>query len=114
MKVLHMLVEMVRVVHLAAGQLRGSCGAGGAARPRLGPADEVGEHERGAQRERGAPRQGGEAAVAAGGCGELHKETLMALRLAGACGYLPPTEAAAAQQEVASVIRVLWVLAYRR
>ena len=42
------------------------------------------------------------------------RETLMALRLAGACGYLQEVEAAAAAREVDSVIRVLWVLAYRR
>ena len=42
------------------------------------------------------------------------RETLMALRLAGACGYLPEAEAAAAAKEVDSVIAVLWTLAYRR
>ena len=42
------------------------------------------------------------------------RETLMALRIAGACGYLQPAEAAAAARDVDSVIRVLWVLAYRR
>jgi hypothetical protein len=38
----------------------------------------------------------------------------MALRLAEACEYLQPAEAASAEREVESVIRVLWVLAYRR
>jgi len=38
----------------------------------------------------------------------------MALRIAGACGYLQPGDAAAAMREVDGVIAVLWVLAYRR
>jgi hypothetical protein len=38
----------------------------------------------------------------------------MALKLAGACKYLQPAEATAAARDVESVIRVLWVLAYRR
>lgn len=42
------------------------------------------------------------------------RETLMALRLAGACGYLPEAEVATVGREVDSVIRVLWVLAHRR
>jgi len=42
------------------------------------------------------------------------RETLMALRVAGACGYLPAVQAEAAVKEVDSVIAVLWVLAYRR
>ena len=42
------------------------------------------------------------------------RETLMALRIAGACGYLQPGEVAQAACDVDSVIRVLWVLANRR
>ena len=42
------------------------------------------------------------------------RETLMALRLAGACEHLQPAEVAAAAGDVESVIRVLWVLAYKR
>ena len=42
------------------------------------------------------------------------RETLMALRLAGACGYLSKTEAAVAGQAVDEVIAVLWTLAYGR
>ena len=42
------------------------------------------------------------------------RETLMALRLAGACGYLQPAETALAVKEVDAVIAVLWTLAYRR
>jgi four helix bundle protein len=42
------------------------------------------------------------------------RETLMALRLAAACGYLPAAEAAAAADQVDSVIAVLWTLARRR
>ena len=42
------------------------------------------------------------------------RETVMALRVAGACGYLPAEEAAVAMREVDGVAAVLWVLAYRR
>ena len=107
MKILDMMVEMVRVVHLAAGK--------------------VARHERDlAQQMKRASTS-----VALNGSEGLHakagkrrsrledavnsaRETLMALRLAGACGYLPADEAAVALREVESVIRVLWVLTYRR
>jgi len=42
------------------------------------------------------------------------RETMMALKLAGACGYLPAPEAAAAVRTVDAVIAVLWTLANRR
>jgi four helix bundle protein len=42
------------------------------------------------------------------------RETVMALRLAGACRYLGQSEAAAAIERLENIIPVLWVLAYRR
>jgi four helix bundle protein len=42
------------------------------------------------------------------------RETMMALKLAGACKYLPAGEVAAAVDRVDEVIAVLWTLAYRR
>jgi four helix bundle protein len=42
------------------------------------------------------------------------RETVMALRLAGACGYLGDGEVAAAIERLENIIPVLWVLAYRR
>jgi four helix bundle protein len=42
------------------------------------------------------------------------RETIMALRLARACGYLPAAEAQATLQHVDGVIAVLWTLTYRR
>jgi hypothetical protein len=42
------------------------------------------------------------------------RETLMALRLAGACGYLAAEEARAGIERLENIIPVLWVLAYRR
>ena len=42
------------------------------------------------------------------------RETMMALKLAGACEYLPTGEVAAAVAHVDEVIAVLWTLAYRR
>ena len=42
------------------------------------------------------------------------RETVMALRLAGACGYLAPEEAKAGIAKLDGIIAVLWTLAYRR
>jgi len=42
------------------------------------------------------------------------RETVMALRIAGACGYLAQEEAQAASRGLDSIIAVLWTLAYRR
>jgi len=107
MKILDSLVEMVRVVHGLAGK--------------------VARHDRDlAQQMRrastSAALNGSEGIWAKAGKRRSRledavnstRETLMALRIAGACGYLPPSEAQAAAREVDSVIRVLWVLAYRR
>ena len=42
------------------------------------------------------------------------RETLVALRLAGECGYLGKAEARAGMVLLENIIPVLWVLAYRR
>ena len=42
------------------------------------------------------------------------RETLVALRLAEACGYLGCDEVSAGVKRLENVIPVLWVLAYRR
>jgi hypothetical protein len=42
------------------------------------------------------------------------RETSMALRLAGACGYLAPEAAAAERAELDGIIAVLWTLTYKR
>lgn len=42
------------------------------------------------------------------------RETVMALRIARACGYLPPTEVGQLIRSLDGIIAVLWVLAYRR
>ncbi|GMV17162.1 MAG: hypothetical protein AMXMBFR56_53860 [Polyangiaceae bacterium] len=42
------------------------------------------------------------------------RETLMALRIARACSYLPAAEAEREIQALDGIIAVLWVLAYRR
>ena len=42
------------------------------------------------------------------------RETLMALRIAGACGYLAPEDAAGGVRMLDGVIAVLWTLAHRR
>jgi four helix bundle protein len=107
MKILDSLVEMVRVVHGLAGKVarhdrdlaqqmrRASTSAG------LNASE-------GVWAKAGKRRSRLEDAV------NSARETLMALRLAEACGYLQSGEVAVAQRDVESVIRVLWVLAYRR
>jgi four helix bundle protein len=42
------------------------------------------------------------------------RETVMALRLAGACGYLSSADAQAGVLVLDGIIAVLWTLAYRR
>jgi four helix bundle protein len=42
------------------------------------------------------------------------RETVMALRLAKACGYAPSAEAEAGMKRLDSIIAVLWTLAYRK
>jgi len=107
MKILDSMVEMVRVVHAVAAK--------------------VARHDRDlAQQMRRASTSAGlnasEGLYAKAGKRRSRledavnsaRETLMALRLAQACGYLAAQEAAPALQDVESVIRVLWTLAYRR
>lgn len=107
MKIFDMAVELVRVVHRLAGkvaqhdrdlaqQLKRACTSAAL------------NASEGVHAKAGKRRSRLEDAV------NSARETRMALRLAGACGYLAPHEVAAALQEVDSVIRVLWVLAYRR
>lgn len=42
------------------------------------------------------------------------RETVMALRLAKACGYVPAAEADSGMRVLDSVIAVLWTLAYKK
>ena len=107
MKILDMSVEMVRVVH--------------------GVAEKVARHDRDMAQQMkrastSAALNASEGVYAKAGKRRSRledavnsaRETLMALRLAGACKYVPEGEATAAARDVESVIRVLWVLAYRR
>jgi len=107
MKVLDSLVEMVRAVHGLAGK--------------------VAQHDRDLAQQMkrastSAALNGSEGLYAKAGKRRSRledavnsaRETLMALRIAGACGYLPASEAAVAMRDVDGVIAVLWVLAYRR
>jgi len=107
MKILDMLVEMVRVVHLASGKVARHDRDLAQQMKRASTSAALNASE-GLHAKAGKRRSRLEDAV------NSARETLMALRLAGACGYLPPAEAATAAREVDSVIRVLWVLAYRR
>ena len=107
MKVLDSLVEMVRAVHGLAGK--------------------VAQHDRDLAQQMkrastSAALNGSEGLYAKAGKRRSRledavnsaRETLMALRIAGACGYLPASEATEAMRDVDSVIAVLCVLAYRR
>ena len=107
MKILDSLVEMVRVVHGLAGK--------------------VARHDRDLAQQMkrastSAGLNGSEGIWAKAGKRRSRledalnsaRETRMALRVAGACGYLPAEEAAVAMREVDGVAAVLWVLAYRR
>ena len=107
MKVLDSLVEMVRAVHGLAGK--------------------VAQHDRDLAQQMkrastSAALNGSEGLYAKAGKRRSRledavnsaRETLMALRIAAACGYLPAAEVVAAARDVDGVIAVLWVLAYRR
>ena len=107
MKILEMLVEMVRVAHELAGKVAHHDRDMAQQLKRASTSAALNASE-GVYAKAGKRRSRLEDAV------NSARETLMALRLAGACEYLPPAEAAAAAREVESVIRVLWVLAYRR
>lgn len=107
MKILEMLVEMVRVVHGLAGKVARHDRDLAQQIKRASTSAALNASE-GVHAKAGKRRSRLEDAV------NSSRETLMALKLAAACKYLPPTEAAAAQRDVEAVIRVLWVLAYRR
>jgi four helix bundle protein len=107
MKILDMMVEMVRVVHAVAGKVARHDRDLAQQMKRASTSVALNGSE-GIWAKAGKRRSRLEDAV------NSARETLMALRVAGACGYLPADEAAAAVGEVDSVIRVLWVLAYRR
>ena len=107
MKILDMLVEMVRVVHLAAGKVARHDRDLAQQMKRASASSALNGSE-GVWAKAGKRRSRLEDAV------NSARETLMALRLAGACGYLAKAEVAVAAREVDSVIAVLWTLAYRR
>ena len=107
MKILGMLVEMVRVVHLASGKVARQDRDLAQQMKRASTSAALNASE-GLHAKAGKRRSRLEDVV------NSARETLMALRLAGACGYLGPDEVAAVVKEVDSVIAVLWTLAYRR
>ena len=107
MKILDSLVEMVRVVHAASAKVARHDRDLAQQMKRASSSAALNGSE-GVWAKAGKRRSRLEDAV------NSARETLMALRLAGACGYLGPDEATVAVTEVDSVIAVLWVLAYRR
>jgi len=107
MRILDSLVEMVRVVHGLAGKMAQHNRDLAQQMTRASASAALNASE-GLYAKAGKRRSRLEDAV------NSARETLMALRIAGACGYLQAGEASAAALEVESVIRVLWVLAYRR
>jgi len=107
MKILDSLVEMVRVVHLASAKVARHDRDLAQQMKRASTSAALNGSE-GVWAKAGKRRSRLEDAV------NPAREALMALRLAGACGYLPAPEVAAAVKEVDSVIAVLWTLAYRR
>ena len=107
MKILDMLVEMVRVVHRLAGKVAQHDRDLASQMKRASTSSALNGSE-GLHAKSGKRRSRLEDAV------NSARETVMALRLAGACGYLQPDEVVAAVREVDSVIAVLWTLAYRR
>jgi four helix bundle protein len=107
MKILDMMVEMVRVVYAAAGKV---------ARHDRDLAQQMkwASTSAGLNASEGLWAKAGKRRTRLEDAINSARETLMALRIAGACGYLPEAEAGLAVREVDSVIRVLWTLAYRR
>jgi len=107
MKILDSLVEMVRVVHGVSGKVARHDRDLAQQMKRASTSAALNGSE-GIWAKAGKRRSRLEDAV------NSARETLMALRIATACGYLAEGEAQNAAAEVDSVIRVLWVLAYRR
>jgi len=107
MKILDMLVEMVRMVHQLAGKVAQHDRDMAQQMKRAATSAALNASE-GVHAKAGKRRSRLEDAV------NSARETMMALKLAGACEHLQPAEVAAATREVEAVIRVLWTLAYRR
>lgn len=107
MKILDRLVEMVRVVHLLAGKVAQHDRDMAQQMKRACTSAALNASE-GLHAKAGKRRSRLEDAI------NSARETLMAMRLARACGYLQQGEAVAAASEVDEVIAVLWTLAYRR
>jgi len=107
MKILDSLVEMVRMVHGLSGKVAQHNRDLAQQMQRASTSAALNTSE-GLYAKAGKRRSRLEDAV------NSARETRMALRIAGACGYLQQGEASEAAREVDSVIRVLWVLAYRR
>lgn len=107
MKILDSLVEVVRVVHGLAGKVARHDRDLAQQMRRASTSVALNASE-GLHAKAGKRRSRLEDAV------NSARETLMALRLAGACKYLQAEEAEAAARELDSVIAVLWTLAYRR
>jgi len=107
MKILDSLVEMVRVVHGLSGKVAQHNRDLAQQMTRASTSAALNASE-GLYAKAGKRRSRLEDAV------NSARETLMALRIAGACGYLRRARQQMAAGYVDSVIRVLWVLAHRR
>ena len=107
MKILDSLVEMVRNVHGLASKVARHDGDLARQMKRASTSAGLNASE-GLYAKAGKRRSRLEDAV------NSARDILMALRLETACGYLQPHDAEAAQRDVDAVIRVLWVLDYRR
>jgi len=107
MKILDSMVEMVRVVHAAAAKVARH-DRDMALQMRRASTSVALNGSEGIWAKAGKRRSRLEDAV------NSARETMMALKLAGACKYLQAEESAAAVKQVDSVIAVLWTLAYKR
>ena len=107
MKILDSLVEMVRLVHKLAEKVARHDRDMAQQMRRASTSSALNASE-GLYAKAGKRRSRLEDAV------NSARETMMALKLAEACEYLPAGEVAAAVQGVDEVIAMLWTLAYRR
>jgi four helix bundle protein len=107
MRVLDALVEMVALVHRLAGQVARQDRDLARQMKRAITSAALNASE-GVWAKAGKRRSRLEDAV------NSARETLVALRLAGACGYLEQAEANVAIERLENIVPVLWVLAYRR
>ena len=94
------------------GGARGG-GEGGAARSGSGAADEAASSSAALNASEGVWAKAGKRRSRLEDAANSARETLVALRVAGACGYLGPDEVAAGVKRLETIIPVLWV-AYRR